>query len=263
MLAGAMPGCSNYYGKSPHNLARGWTNCWCQLRTLPSRRIALFNCTTHNAKASRNALYNSAPSRARKFIYDGVPFGWEQINQCYERDVARNVTETHLTIDAVCPDKWQKMNVSLCKRVFEYGTITEMMTHLATELGCVGELVRKKGESNYSVIDFYERQLPILKEKVRERQDCPLQIKQQLACTEYCIHVGIIYNETLQNSNVNFTLENIDAQEAKLREQLKYFHDWKIDGNSRKDMEGWDRWTIHRDTWLNMRMGVCGFLQYV
>jgi hypothetical protein len=54
----------------------------------PSRRIAIFNCSTHNLKNVRNALLESDfPSGKRKFEFEGVVFGWTHIRETFEREL--------------------------------------------------------------------------------------------------------------------------------------------------------------------------------
>jgi hypothetical protein len=67
----------------------------------PSRRIALFNCSTHNVKNNRNVLLESDfPKGKRKFQFKGSVFGWKHIQEIYtcesEREKAQTVRETHL-----------------------------------------------------------------------------------------------------------------------------------------------------------------------
>jgi hypothetical protein len=104
-----------------------------------SRRIAIFNCSTHNLKNVRNALLESdSPSGKRKFQFEGVEFGWnirETFDRDCEREKANTVKETPLKFAGTKPDQWEKMDVGLALSIFHRNTISEQTVHIANGLG--------------------------------------------------------------------------------------------------------------------------------
>jgi hypothetical protein len=65
----------------------------------PTRQVAVFHCTTHNLKGSRNALLNSdslSKKPSRDFRFGSVKFGWQTIRRTYSRDQRKSVPDTSL-----------------------------------------------------------------------------------------------------------------------------------------------------------------------
>ena len=235
----------------------------------PSRKIFLAHCMTHNHKGARNALHKSSHGKPRNFIYPaGVPFGWNHIVDAYEREQERRLAgksrETRLSVDAVFPDKWQVMNVSLCHITFEYKTVTELMVHLAEKLSCVSGLVFRDDITRTKTV-LLEKRLEFLKEAVKTQQNSSLECKSLLACIEFMVRISIIYNEHFQNRKcAGLNKGNIETIEKLMKRQLEYFGKWQEDVKKRS--VDWDtsstKWFLAPQTWLNLRIGVRGFLLY-
>jgi len=121
------------------------------------------------------------------------------------------------------PDSWNKMNVSAAKAPFTQKTITEMMSVLAGDLGCSYLLILDKTAVDFR--DIYVDRLLILREYVE--RDGNISYKSRLATIEYLVHVAIIFNETLLNSEVYFSQNNIDMHEKIIRRSMTFFEDWK------------------------------------
>ncbi len=141
----------------------------------PSRRIAMFHCTTHGLKNLQNALFASYPKKdkaTRDFTVDHIHFGWESIVSCFERDKQRPVADTSLkTNGAVYPNKWSKMDVSLAKAPFKFDTLLEQVLYLAEELNCVDDIVQVRWLENDCESNKIMRQIDLLKDVARTR--CP------------------------------------------------------------------------------------------
>jgi hypothetical protein len=66
----------------------------------PTRRVAMFHCTTHGLKNMQNALLNSNSKtpKARHFTMGTVKFGWDTVVRTFKRDQKRGggTTDTSL-----------------------------------------------------------------------------------------------------------------------------------------------------------------------
>ena len=90
----------------------------------------MWSCGTHNFKALRNNLYRSQLVKAKSLMNYGVPFGWNEIEVTYERDVGRlqkNMPQrTDLNKHSVFLDNYTLMNASYAKKCFSEKAITEI-----------------------------------------------------------------------------------------------------------------------------------------
>jgi len=219
-----------------------------------SNKIAVWFCATHQLKNMRNALLRSDGTNNCYVSKDGAPITWSVIEEAYKLDHLRQVPNTDLTRAAVFPDSWSKMNVTAAKAPFTFKTITEMMTNLAWDLGCVDDFVfNKKLVDN---CDIHLHHLSILKNANQLHGNN--MTSAQLATIEYCMHVGIIFNETLMNKELYLCADNIEKKERLLHQSLKYFEDWKHE----TDSSGNSKFFISMITYSDLQICVCGFLAY-
>ena len=54
-----------------------------------SRSVYIWSCGAHNFKALRNNIQWSQLTKAKLFVNNGIPFGWNEIECIFERDVER------------------------------------------------------------------------------------------------------------------------------------------------------------------------------
>ena len=129
----------------------------------PSRRIAIWLCSTHNLKSMRNQLMASAGScnSTRLFFRNGSMFGWNQICEVYDREEIRKqqgtTGQTRMKYAAAHPDSFSKMSAAFAKIPFCYDVIMEQTLYLVGLIGKHEELMAlltstMKGGSNYATL---------------------------------------------------------------------------------------------------------------
>jgi len=161
----------------------------------------------------------------------------------------------HLMKAAVFPDGWNKMNVSAAKAPFLFETIAEMMMNATLELECADDIyMNDVSESDIPTI--YKSRLADLMAYSQKHGNTIVATK--LCTIEYCMHVAIIFNETLLNCKVCFNSSNIAKHEMNLQDSLKYFEDWKKCCDSENKNENF----LPQITYNNLQMTVCGFMAY-
>jgi hypothetical protein len=82
---------------------------------------------------------------------------------------------------------------------------------------------------------------------------------------EYSVSVGVIFNETFMNKNMQLTRDNIDDVEQTLYEFLRFFSRWmqEIVSNTTKENKAeMDSKFMSRITYSNLRTGIAGFCEY-
>ena len=125
-----------------HNAIQGpWPDAQCLSFVNPvdhDRSIYIWSCATHSFKAMRNNLYRSQINKSRSFTSHGIPFGWNQITQTFDRDMVRvndvGAQRTDLTKQCVYLDNFTIMNASYAKKCFSERTITEIIAHVASAM---------------------------------------------------------------------------------------------------------------------------------
>ena len=80
----------------------------------------------------------------------------------------------------------------------------------------------------------------------------------------FICHINDLFNSILLNKGVRITRENIDEVEAFLKKKLAYFAAWSRTLQERKDNEQphWDRTGFSKVTMRNLRVSVCGFIEF-
>jgi hypothetical protein len=107
----------------------------------PSRRIAIWLCSTHNLKSIRNQLLASTGSihSPRKFLRNGAMFGWKQICDVHEREEVRKkqgtTGQTRMKYAAAYPDMFTKMSAEFAKIPFTSDVIMEQALYLVGLIG--------------------------------------------------------------------------------------------------------------------------------
>jgi len=105
------------------------------------------------------------------------------------------------------------MNVSAAKAPFSFETISEMMLDVALELDCADDIYM----NNLTESDIPTIYTSCLAKLMAYNHAKPnITVATKLQTIEYCIHVAIIFNETLLNSNVFINCNNIAKHEMNL-----------------------------------------------
>jgi hypothetical protein len=211
----------------------------------PSRRIAIFNCSTHNLKNVRNALLESDfPSGKRKFQFEGVAFGWKHVRETFDRDCERErantVRETRLKFAGTKPDQWEKMDVSLALSVFQHDTMSEQALHIATGLGSRDAFLEwlrvtprtDVGDSTFgsNFVALCRDQLRFLKNEISKRLEPSIdptnpisQWKSKLNTLECSVATATLFNELFMNKKKKMTLKNLESVRLHVDEALGFF----------------------------------------
>ncbi len=82
--------------------------------------------------------------------------------------------------------------------------------------------------------------------------------------------VGYVYLDYFMNRKERITRENIDDMECKLKKSLQFFETWRLDQMRVKEEQSllnsksktWEKRFLSHVTYLNMQIGICGFLVY-
>ena len=249
----------------------------------PSRRVAVFHCTTHNLKGSRNALLNSdclSKKPSRDFKFGSIKFGWQTIRGTYSRDQKKSVPDTSLRKGSENPDRWNKMNASFAKDPFKPDTLYDMANFLADELVRLGFdtakqsilVMEQRGSDAEMVLKYVDLMQKLVKEgplSTRENQDL-VQVQSDLLVLEYCASVSLIYLEFFMNRHCQIRIDNVDDVMEKVKLGLRFFARWREDQLVSKatlkqqnpSSKEWEKWFISHQTYLNMRIGISGFFVY-
>jgi len=143
------------------------------------------------------------------------------------------------------------MNVSTAKAPFSFETISEMMLDVALELDCADDIYM----NNLTESDIPTIYTSCLAKLMAYNHAKPnITVATKLQTIEYCIHVAIIFNETLLNSNVFINCNNIAMHETNLWNSLLFFENWYKCSES-------DNF-LPQIMYNNLCMTVCGFIAY-
>lgn len=157
-------------------------------------KVAMWHCTTHAAKAKRNAHMSSCQLGKRNFTSkDGVEFGWDNVTETYVRDQKRvsggAPPETDLTLASVIPDSYNKMTVKHSKAPYTYKTLNEQFTNLGGALGCLKEMLQKGTFSESKKFrDVYKFRLETLRHTIN-KPNVDAKLKSAFANLEYSVAV--------------------------------------------------------------------------
>jgi len=199
----------------------------------------------------QNALLKSEGKTNQGFMKGGTAITWLIIIEAYKRELLIDVPKTDLTRMAVYPDSWSKMNA---KAPFTFNTITEMMTNLASKLGCVDDFVLNKISLDNCEIHLHH--LMVLRNANTLRGNNLTSM--ELATIEYCTHVGIIFIETLMNAELSLCRDNICQRENLVEQSMKYFEEWKHETDEAHNQKAF----LSMITFNDLRICVNGFFAY-
>ena len=262
-----------------NNLECGWLHkCWFRNVFLNMEsKIFVWFCSTHNLKSMRNQLKASSGSeKATRHFHDveNTYFGWSGVVNQWNDELIRmkrnNLRLTDLSIDAVNPDKWNKMRVTFAKAVFSKKTLSHGISHHSTLLNCEQEIAKlkvdKTGERNGKCT--YTKRVNALVIKSNEKPNTTLFVKSNISCLQFRTYVGALFNDIYMQKKVQFNRSNIENIEIRIKYILSYFFNWyKCRENREKckdSYEGklWNSSVLSPITYYNIRLGVIGFLEY-
>jgi len=237
----------------------------------PDVKLHTWSCSTHGAKNIRSQLEKSQQNGyGTRFFHtgDGVQFGWWLTVQALERDKSHHGNmRSSLTPGSVDLDSFSKMNVSLAKQPFSEKTLSEMIDHCCTAIG-IPRLILPRDQSIGSG-ERLKRMLKLMKTTIapfsiqRTRQ-----IQSEVAYLEFGISVHRVYIQRFMNRAWVLNKDNVDEEEAQLRDALQFFEEWRTNvaelqkdnvSVTRKERE---RLFISLKTYKNMKFGICGFFRY-
>ena len=159
------------------------------------------------------------------YIYCGIPFGWNQILQTFDRDMARvndiGSQRTDLSKHCVFLDNFTIMNASYAKKCFSEKTIAEIISHVAS----VMKIKLNIGMSFKSMWHKFMYYCNILKES--KVDNTPIETQSFIAILEYQISVYGIYIERFMNKKWMLNRDNILTEKAILKHAIRYFTEWK------------------------------------
>jgi hypothetical protein len=245
----------------------------------PTRRVAIWLCSTHNLKSIRNQLLSSKGSSnsPRNFQFDDVYFGWTQICDLYSREEHRKNTgttgKTRMKLAAAHPDHFSKMDAHLAKIPFELNSILEQVHHLASQIGKEEalleqmQMINKDGTTLTTyrfVLQFLRRELESEEFKMMNEL-VKRSAKANMNTIEYSVSVGVLFIEIFMNKDMRLTRDTIDDIEQEVCECLRFLAKWmeQIVSRTTKDNKAeMDRKFMSRITYSNLRTGIAGFFQY-
>ncbi|KAL7524394.1 hypothetical protein ACHAWF_004194 [Thalassiosira exigua] len=181
----------------------------------PSRYIYLYHCSTHDLKATRNALFTSWTKKGKKRFLDenDIQIGKAVVDQCFQRDKQRllrgaaplsEVKETTVNLN-----KWSKMDASEAKRPFSWKTLCEISSHIYQLLGVsVKEQLRSKEENRGpgfmpAVAKHLRTVLSTQSEEKRKH------LAAEVSSFEWLANVYQIFNATMLNTELFLSWRNI------------------------------------------------------
>jgi hypothetical protein len=114
------------------------------------------------------------------------------------------------------------------------------------------------------------RQIEICKSAAEMQQCQDPVILEDLCALEYCATVGLVYLDFFMNRTKKLTRENIDHTELIIKKSFEFFERWRLDQLSERDRQHslssraktWEKRFLSHVTYLNMRIGICGFFVY-
>ena len=245
----------------------------------PSVKLHTWCCSTHGLKNVRSQIQMSRQdgSGSRQFITaNGDDFGWWTVWDAFCRDKERELKKggnfrTTLTAQAVDLDSYSKMNASLAKQPFTDKTLASIMSNCAEVVGdkkLKRRMVRVKSTKRYKSAGSGDK----LRIHLKFLQDLPPEKKKpiagDLAYLEFGVSVHSIYIQRFMNKHWGISLQNIDAEEERVKECLMYFERWRLStleykvDDVRITRKIRERFFLSTQTYRNMKFGLCGFFQY-
>ncbi|KAI2494045.1 hypothetical protein MHU86_20488 [Fragilaria crotonensis] len=224
----------------------------------PSQSVAVYHCSSHNLKASRNQLLRSHPNGSRLLKMHEAHFGWTEIEECYNRDVLRQPQISKLRKASIEVDSYSSMCVSYAKAPSARETLLEQCLFLAEALMCDRQL---KDLDLRNAQEVYENAIPLFRSKLTPQT--AYHIRSCLNTLEYTSVVGAIFNDFFLNSKVMITRDNIDAYETTMKTFVGNFYDrWYDSIDPSETRKNRLKHFISSITYKNLRLSMRGFFEY-
>jgi hypothetical protein len=195
----------------------------------PEVKIHTWSCSTHGAKNIRSQLEKSRKNGYGTGFFhtgDGVPFGWWLTVDALERDRSQHGNmRTTLTPGSVDLDSFSKINASLAKQPFSAKTLAEMLDHCckvisSSRLNLPSEESKGSGERLKEMLDLLKSSSAEMSVQ-RKRL-----IRSEVAYLDFGIAVHRIFIQRFMNGKWKLDANNIEEEEAHLRDAMQYFEDW-------------------------------------
>ena len=141
------------------------------------------------------------------------------------------INNTDLSKMTVYLNKWSKMNVNCAKAPFSWRTRNALIAYLAETVDCVEDMNRIRGTLSQwkGKMKMYQiEQIKFMKNKIRNNNENKT-LYAELSYLELVLHVGLLFNDSLMNSQDNVVginklmMQSINEVEKKFREFLKQF----------------------------------------
>ena len=264
----------------------------------PERRIMLCPCTVHGQKACRNNLHRSREGGSRNFVKNGVKWGWHNIVDIYNEDIANGPPpSTRLTKQCIEPDRYSKMGVKEALAPFQYETIifalnrlVEILPNCLANIFVLDEEVLNLGGGQSASTNGYaaeklDRCLEIVTaevDKERNHKDYPMFLS-RLSAVDYMVTIHGIFTarfvsteavlvkscggnrraQKQSNGKTKFFLQ-IDEEERRMKAYLEHLEEWRQESLKLKEegFKGWERTFLSATTYKNLRLSICGYLCY-
>ncbi|EQC29150.1 hypothetical protein SDRG_13022 [Saprolegnia diclina VS20] len=236
----------------------------------PDRKIFLCPCWTHLFKSLRNLLENK-----KRHLVNTSEITWGVLVDALARDDDRRakglVGDTRLIKDAVQPDGWSKMDVSLAKRVFDIKTITEII--------CYAKGVIESGPSSPKIVFCDEASLAspgsrlastncgpkpwdttigrVLRNvRILLQYDWPSDARDPRPTLELMAVIHELTSAFMLDTTQRIHAENVEAVSQFFQHRLAYFHEWKklVDERNLAGDPTWDKQFMSKITYLNLRL---------
>ena len=126
---------------------------------------------------------------------------------------------TDLTIDAVCPDKWNKMRVHHAKAVFSNKTCSQAVSACSEELRCESEIEKVElTDTDIASGGCIEtKRANFLMEKCLESDDISMFLKSDISCLQFWVYIGGLYNNLFMQKDTNINRKDISLIEQRIR----------------------------------------------
>ena len=236
-----------------------------------SRKIFLWYCMTHIMKAVRNQHNKSLDSGTRNLLDEsGKSISWEVVREILRRDKAREQRGckrySKLTDNAVFPDGWLSMMVSICKAVYSYETLAELLEYILDTLSLDMPVPSKDEVATWMCLpgqNLKIGQFSFFAEFLKT-EDWPSEKgRNPIPTLQFMVCIHELFNCCFMNKQMNINRENIDKVYRFVEHRLNKIGIWHQAAMDRRSTDkGWEKTFMSSITWGNLRASIVGFLGY-
>jgi hypothetical protein len=115
----------------------------------------------------------------------------------------------------------------MSKAPFSPNTLVDELVWLATQLGCVGNML---DNNHFMIVSKYNHALDAIMARVQTRHEIaalPDAFLSYLGFVEFSVKIGIIFNETFMMRGSVINKMNIDHYQTLMSSTLEYFETWR------------------------------------